>query len=152
MKSDGIGRFWSVDATSGLVLIAVSAYLLSVALEMPGASGMLPVFMLVLSMALAVILIVGSIRRRLDGQAVKAFFHDRKRFFIAATLVCVYIPCVEILGFYTSSTILIPLTSWLFGYRNIKVITAATLGFVGGMLAIFTLVMSANFPTEFFLR
>ena len=152
MKSDGIGRFWSVDATSGLVLIAVSAYLLSMALEMPGASGMLPVFMLVLSMVLAVILIAGSIRRRLNGDAAKAFFHDKKRFFTAAALVCVYIPCVEILGFYTSTTILISLTSWLFGYRNVKVIAAATVGFVGGMLAIFTLVMSANFPAEFFLR
>ena len=152
MKSDGLSRLWSADATSGVVLIGISAYLLSDALKMPGASGMLPVFMLVLSILLSVILVAGSVRRRLNGAEAKAFFHDRKRFLIAATLVCVYIPCVDFLGFYTSSTILIPLTSWLFGYRNVKVIAAATVGFVGGMLAIFTLVMSANFPAEFFLR
>jgi len=152
MKSDGFGRFWSADATSGVVLICVSAYLLSFALEMPGASGMLPVFVLVLSIALALNLVVGSIRKRLNGAEARAFFQDKKRFFIAAALVCVYIPCVDFLGFYTSSAVLIPLTSWLFGYRNVKVIAAATVGFVGGMLAIFTLVMSANFPAEFFLR
>lgn len=152
MKSDGFGRFWSADATSGVVLIGVSAYLLSIAFEMPDASGMLPVFMVVLAIVLSVILIAGSIRRRLNGESATVFFHDKRLFFIAAALVCVYIPCVEILGFYTSTTILIPLTSWLFGYRKVKVIAVTTLGFVGGMLAIFTLVMGSNFPAEFFLR
>ncbi len=152
MKPEVSGRLWSADATAGVVLIGASAYLLNDAFGMPGASRMLPVVVLWIAIVLSVNLIVGSIRRRINGQAAKAFFVNKKLFFIAAAIACVYMPSVELVGFYTATTVLIPLTSWLFGYRNIKVIAATTLGFVGGMLTIFTAVMSSNFPAEFFLR
>ncbi|BBI64888.1 hypothetical protein HSBAA_61940 [Vreelandella sulfidaeris] len=59
---------------------------------------------------------------------------------------------VSLIGFYTTTAVMVPLVAWSFGYRDIKRLLLADLIFTGGLAIIFALLMGQDLPTEFFIR
>ena len=56
------------------------------------------------------------------------------------------------LGYFTASFLLIPVISWFLGYRNPKVILAATAGFLCFIYVMFILIFSRPLPREIWLN
>lgn len=147
-----IGRYIFPESVTGVVIISVCLYLLSLTEQMPRTSSLLPQIVLWSGIALSFIMIIQEFRKRRTNEEEKGFFVDTRRFFIAAALCSLYIPSVHYIGFYSSTIIFIPITAFLFGYRKKRVMAISTTIFVIGLLVIFSLIMGKDLPSEFFLN
>ncbi|MHA6964525.1 tripartite tricarboxylate transporter TctB family protein [Zobellella denitrificans] len=146
-----IGRCIFPETIAGIIIISACLYLLTLTENMPRTSSLLPQIILWSGVILSATMITQELRKRLKEQEDKTFFIDKRRFLIAATLCCLYIPSVHFVGFYSSTILFIPITALLFGYRNKTVTIAATTIFITGLFVIFSLIMGKELPSEFFL-
>jgi len=130
------------------LIFAGCGWLLLHALDLPAMSALLPVAMLVLLMVLAAIR-AATVLMRGTGPTGLSIDHPLRAAGGFAVLI-LYAFAVQLLGFYTSTIVMLPLVAWIFGYRNPRGLALATVLFVGGIYIIFSLLMGQRFPEEFF--
>ncbi len=133
------------------ICILVSLAFLWPAKDFPGMSKMLPLAMLVAMILLSSALIVRNYLTPASETSDTPVFVAKRKFFSAVVIIIIYAMAVEFVGFYTSTVIMIPAVSWIFGYRRPAGIALATAIFVGGIALIFLVIMNRSFPAEFFL-
>lgn len=155
MNNTDSGRGPHPDLIAGIAIIAIAGCLLLRTPEMPIMSAALPIAMLTALVGLAVLMIlrVFVADRR---ESVKALRHPVfacwPRFVGIIVAIGLYVAGVSLIGFYTSTAVMVPVVAWCFGYRNIKRLLLADLIFTGGLTVIFVLLMGQDLPTEFFIR
>ncbi|RCK49831.1 hypothetical protein TH25_12470 [Thalassospira profundimaris] len=142
-------RILHPDNIAGVVLIAVAAWLLTKVTDMPYMSALLPVAMLCTIIGLSALMILRNLIKS-GAVSVNPVFTSLPRFALVVACVAGYVISVANAGFYTSTLLMLPVVSWLFGYRKLKGIALATLIFVGGIALIFLVLMNQSLPPEFF--
>ncbi|MBV1866637.1 MAG: tripartite tricarboxylate transporter TctB family protein [Marinosulfonomonas sp.] len=152
MRQSGYSRAFQADNLAAGICILVSSVLLVRVWNMPTMSGLLPIAMLVGIIVLSLALIGRNFFASASQSSQTSVFVSPRRFCFAALSVIFYILAVNYIGFYTSTTIMVPAVAWVFGYRQPLGLALATLLFVGGIGIIFQGIMNRDFPTEFFLN
>lgn len=143
------------DLIAGIVIVLAAGALLLRTAGMPAMTALLPVSMLSVLVLLGVFLIarcVIRLKRQGDAYAPTQVFDNARRFLGIAASIALYVAGVALLGFYTTTAVMIPAVAWCFGYRSLKGLLLADLIFTGGIAIIFVLLMGQELPTEFFLR
>lgn len=77
-----------------------------------------------------------------------AFFESPRRFFQLLLMLFLLILGVQYIGFFTTTVVLIPVTAWTLGYRNLKVIAGTTALFLGFIYLLFIEIFSRPLPPE----
>ncbi|KFF48545.1 hypothetical protein GY26_13390 [Gammaproteobacteria bacterium MFB021] len=147
------------DLVAGIIIVLGAGALLSRTSDMPGMTALLPVTMLSALVVLGLLMIGRCLlrrRRRGDPEATAPaplkVFDNARRFFGIVVAIAAYVAGVALLGFYTTTAVMIPVVAWCFGYRSLKGVLLADLIFTGGIAIIFVVLMGQELPTEFFLR
>lgn len=140
------------EGIAAIVIMLGASALLVEAVPMPTMSAMLPIAMLVFLIGLGAIMLVRNVIVRRKGVVQERLVRRPKRAIGAYFAIVIYTLLVSLIGFYTSTVLMVPLVGWIFGYRNLPRLMLATAIFVGGIFVIFNLAMGQQFPVEFFVR
>ncbi|KPQ20504.1 MULTISPECIES: tripartite tricarboxylate transporter TctB family protein [unclassified Halomonas] len=143
------------DLIVGLVVIVGASYLLTFALDMPPMSSVLPIAMLGALIVLSLLMVLRTLINIRNGRSMAhryQVFVNKRRFFGITFAILAYSLGVSLIGFYTTTAMMIPAVAWCFGYRHIKRLLLADLIFTGGLAIIFVLLMGQDLPPEFFIR
>ena len=140
------------EGIAAIVIMLGASALLVEAVPMPTMSAMLPIAMLVFLIGLGAIMLVRNVIVRRKGMVQERLVRRPKRAIGAYFAIVIYTLLVSLIGFYTSTVLMVPLVGWIFGYRNLPRLMLATAIFVGGIFVIFNLAMGQQFPVEFFVR
>ncbi|WP_280566734.1 tripartite tricarboxylate transporter TctB family protein [Chromohalobacter sp. 296-RDG] len=155
MKPTASKRAPHPDLIAGIAIMAVSGFLLLRTPDMPTMSSVLPITMLIGLIGLAALLILRVFVAH-RSERMKAprhrIFDSRPRFLGIIASIGLYVGSVSLIGFYTTTAVMVPIVAWCFGYRDIKRLLLADLIFTGGLAVIFVLLMGQDLPTEFFIR
>ncbi len=109
-------------------------------------SALLPAVMLVGLIILSLLLLIADQRKASAGEETEHMSKSPGRVAGAFLLILGYALATDLIGFYPSTAITIPLVAWLFGYRNPLGLAVATLVVVGAIWLIFDYGMSQDFP------
>lgn len=155
MKQTASRRPPHPDLIASIAIIVVAAFLLLRTPDMPTMSSLLPITMLSTLIGLSTLMIL-RVFLATRSERVKAprhkIFDDGPRFLGIVASIGLYVAGVSLIGFYTTTAVMVPLVAWCFGYRDIKRLLLADLIFTGGLVVIFALLMGQDLPTEFFIR
>jgi putative tricarboxylic transport membrane protein len=127
-------------------IFLVAAGFMIPALGLPVQSALLPIAMLVAIMILAIAMFAVDRRRAARGEIPKPVVRAPRRVAGAFALIAVYIAAVDLVGFYPSTALSVPLVAWIFGYRNVPRLAFGTAVTLGAIYLIFSLAMSQDFP------
>lgn len=116
-------------------------------LTLPSISALLPGVMLAALVVLALLLLIRDQRDAATQTSTDANRHSTSRVLIAFALIVGYALAVEWLGFYPSTAVAVPLTAFVFGYRQKLGLLLATLVVTAGIYLIFSLAMGQEFPS-----
>ena len=146
------GSLLGADGIAAIVIMLGASALLVEAARMPTMSAMLPIAMLVFLIGLAATMLVKNVTAQRRGVVQARLVQRPKRAIGAYFAIVIYSLLVSLIGFYTSTVLMVPLVGWIFGYRNLPRLMLATVIFVGSIFLIFNLAMGQEFPVEFFLH
>ena len=152
MSAKSRGPVLGADGIAGIVIMMGAAVVLFQAVKMPTMSAMLPVAMLVFLIVLGAIMLGQNVIALRRGVKQARVVSRPKRAFSAYFAMVAYAVLVPLIGFYTSTVLMVPIVAWAFGYRNPPRLLLATAIFAGSVFLIFNVAMSQQFPAEFFLR
>jgi len=136
-----------------MVLVVASAIGLSIVLDYPDASKIMPVAIMLGTLVLSIVWIVQCLasgelfvesRPAIDWVVVR-------RLAVAFGSLGVMLIGVSTVGFFTTYIIMVPITAWLLGYRNIKGIVLGTVIFCTGLYLIFVVVLNRPLPVEIWM-
>lgn len=139
-------RLLRAETLLGIGLFITAAWFLVPALSMTAMSALLPAAMLVALMLFALIAIVKDQRHASASLPYQRVFKAPGRVSGAFVLVTLHAVCVDLLGFYVSTAIFVPLVAWLFGYRSSRGLAIATVIVLIAVALIFSFAMSQEFP------
>tara|TARA_R110002110_G_scaffold138271_6_gene323927 strand:+ start:9286 stop:9795 length:510 start_codon:yes stop_codon:yes gene_type:complete len=146
------GRPGLQDIATGGVFLAVSAGLLVSSSSLPAGAAMLPHAALWALSLLSVALLVRGVRARwiaasadADGD-VQPFMENPGRLLLGILAMALYIAGIEIVGFYISTAIFIPVTALVLGARNRLSIFMAGAGFLLFCYAVFSVLFERVLP------
>jgi len=128
-------------------IIVISTILLVPALDMRAMTALLPAAMLVGLVILGLLLLLRDQRKASAGEAPLAMTQSPGRVAGAFALTVVYAIATDLLGFYVSTAISVPLVAGIFGFQNPLGLAAATIIVVGSIWLIFDFAMSQQFPS-----
>lgn len=127
------------------ILVAAAAFVIPT-LDLPPMAALLPAAMLVALMVLSVFLLLGDQRKAAAGTPAEPMTSSPRRVAGAFALIVLYAVSVDLIGFYPSTAISVPLVAWAFGFRNPAGLALATVIVLGAIYLIFSLSMSQEFP------
>lgn len=154
-SGEDIGRGPHHDLIVGFVVIVGASYFLTLAVGMPTMSSVLPITMLGALILLSLLMVLRTLINISRGRPMihrYKVFENKRRFFGITFAILVYSLGVSLIGFYTTTAVMIPAVAWCFGYRHIKRLLLADLIFTGGLAIIFVILMGQDLPKEFFIR
>lgn len=140
------------EGIAAIVIILAASALLIQAVKMPTMSAMLPVAMLVFLIVLGAIMLVKNVIAVRRGMKQARLVHRPKRAIGAFFSIVAYTVLVPLIGFYTSTILMVPTVAWAFGYRNPARLMLGTAIFAASVFLVFNIAMGQQFPAEFFLR
>lgn len=155
MKQTTSGPGPHPDLITGIAIIVVAGFLLLRTPDMPTMSSLLPITMLSTLIGLSILMILrffAATRSERFKAPRHQIFENLPRFLGIVVAIGLYVASVSLIGFYTTTAVMVPLVAWSFGYRDIKRLLLADLIFTGGLAIIFALLMGQDLPTEFFMR
>lgn len=118
------------------------------AAELGAQAQFLPLTVLVPSVFIGVIIAVrGQLKLHRTGEN-PAFFQSPRRFFLLLAVLILTILGVEFLGFLTTTFFMIPILSFLLGYRRPIPIAVTTLLFVALVYIVFIQILARPLPAE----
>ncbi|WP_417721546.1 tripartite tricarboxylate transporter TctB family protein [Salipiger sp.] len=135
------------ETLTAIGLIAVSAGLLIPAAGLRPISALLPAAMLIGLLILAAIMLVKDQRKAAAGEAAQPMTKAPGRVLGAFGLIVLHAVAVDLIGFYPSTALSVPLVARVFGYRHPLGLAIATLIVLASIWLIFGLAMSRDFPT-----
>lgn len=147
MSDHRSNRFLRPETLTAAGLIAVSSVLLVPAAGMRAMSALLPAAMLVGLIILGLLLLFRDQRKATAGEAPQAMTQSPGRVAGAFALTVAYAIATDLVGFYISTAISVPLVAALFGFRNPLGLAVATIIVVGSIWLIFGFAMSQQFPS-----
>ena len=146
------GRSGIQDIATGSVFLAISGGLLVSSASLPAGAAMLPRAALWALSLLSVALLVRGVRARwiaasadADGD-VQPFMENPGRLLLGILAMALYIAGIEIVGFYISTAIFIPVTALVLGARNRLSIFMAGAGFLLFCYAVFSVLFERVLP------
>lgn len=110
-----------------------------------------PLLVLTPALVIGPLIMVRGQRKLARGDA-PAFFASRLRFFQLLTMMVLFILGVQYLGFFTTTVVMVPLTAWTLGYRNLKVIVITTAVFLAFIYGLFIQIFSRPLPPEIWTK
>lgn len=139
-------RLMRPETLTAFCIIVVSALLLIPAFELRPISALLPGSMLIGLIVLAALLLVSDQRKATEKAATAPVTKSPKRVIGAFLLILGYALATDFIGFYVSTTLVIPVVAWVFGYRNLLGLCLATIIVMGAIWLIFDFAMAQEFP------
>ena len=140
---DRLGRPETLTAI-GILLIA--GFFLSLTAALDPLSALLPAVMLSALIVLALLLLVIDQRKASAGIAPIKATKNPRRVVAALCLVVLYSISVDLIGFYPSTAISVPLIAYAFGYRELRGLAMSTAIVLLGIYLIFSFAMGQEFP------
>ncbi|APX24900.1 MAG: tripartite tricarboxylate transporter TctB family protein [Rhodobacteraceae bacterium] len=134
------------ETLTALGIIVVAAGFLVPATALRPISALLPVAMLVGLIILSAILLMMDQRKAAAGTPAQPMTKSPARVVGAFALIVAYALATDFIGFYVSTVVAVPLTAFLFGFRNPLGLALATAIVVGTIWLIFDFGMSQDFP------
>ncbi len=130
-------------------LIVFSAlFLLIPAVDISDESGMLSKLMLVLLVCLSLFSLFKIAKQAYYGEFnQKAVLKSPIRVFSSLLAMVMLVACIDAIGFYPTIIVFVPLISYFFGCKNLKVLAISTAIFVSLIYLVFSFAMSKEFPT-----
>jgi hypothetical protein len=139
-------RLLRPETLTALGIIAVATAFLIPTTTLRPISALLPAVMLGGLIVLSLLLLIADQRKAVAGDEAVSMTKSPKRVFGAFLLILGYAIATDMIGFYPSTVVIIPLVAWLFGYRNLLGLAVATLIVAGTIWLIFDFGMSQDFP------
>ncbi|NVJ92717.1 MAG: tripartite tricarboxylate transporter TctB family protein [Methylocystaceae bacterium] len=139
-------RMLRPETLTALGIILISGAFLAPAFELGTIAALLPAVMLIGLIALSLILLIGDQRAASAGSPPEQVTKSPKRVIGSFILIVCYVLSVDYIGFYPSTAIGIPLIAYIFGFRNLLGLVAASVIVVGAVYLIFDLGMHRDFP------
>ncbi|MBT5941654.1 MAG: hypothetical protein HOG95_17125 [Rhodospirillaceae bacterium] len=134
-------------AITAFSLILISVYIWVASEEFPANGHQLPQLIAGLSIFLSLILLFGAFRTRDESEKLELdFSYDSKKQYFVLLLTIVYIPTMFVVGYYTSTIVLLVVSSVLVGIRNYKTIAITVLVSMPLMYAFFDVFLNAQLP------
>jgi uncharacterized membrane protein len=131
-----------------LLLTASGAALLPEALSYRGGSQYFPTVLLIALIACCVVALMRT-RNAHDGDSEPFFLHGG-RAAIAIALMAAYTLALPVVGYFTTSALLIFGMSWVFGYRDIRSIVATVVAYLLFTWLVFRVIFKRDMAPEFF--
>ena len=141
------------DRIAGIFIFAICALLFYNTLEFPPESATFPRIILGLALILSGWMVVRSfVLVQWRTMEYEDFFIHGGRFVIAVSMMGLYIYLIDILGYYSTTILYIPVMALLLGYRNKIVIAIATISYLTVILVVFDILFERQLPKEFFMQ
>lgn len=131
--------------TAAGLLVLSAAFLVPTAAMRP-MSALLPATMLLTLIVLAVILLIMDQRSAAQGIPATPVMAAPRRVATAFGLIIAYFIGVDLVGFYPATAVSVPLVAYMFGYRHLPGLVAATVIVLALIWGIFSVAMSQEFP------
>lgn len=147
MSESRNARLKRPETLTALGIIAVAAGFLFPTFELRAISALLPAAMLIGLIVLSFVLLLADQRKASTGDEALPMTKAPRRVIGAFLLIVAYALATDVLGFYLSTSVTIPLVAWVFGYRSAVGLAFATVIVVGAIWAIFDFGMSQDFPS-----
>jgi len=147
MSEPRASRLFRPETLTALGIIAVASAFLTPALELRAISALLPIAMLIGLIVLSAVLLIADQRKAAAGDVVDPMTKSPMRVAGAFLLIVAYVVATTVFGFYPATAITVPLVAYIFGYRNLLGLAAATVIVVGTIYLIFDFAMAQQFPT-----
>lgn len=134
------------ETLTAIGILVIASFFLSLTAALDPLSALLPAVMLGALIVLALLLIVIDQRKALAGIAPVKATKNPRRVVAALCLVVLYSISVDLIGFYPSTAISVPLIAYAFGYRDLRGLAISTVIVLLGIYLIFSFAMSQEFP------
>ena len=137
------------DIVAGLVIMLLAIAGIYEARGLPTGVAMLPLWVLGTLFVLSCIMIVRGILNIVpaqNGSKAIPFIVAPKRLAIGIIAMALYIIGIEVIGFYVTTALFIPLSALALGFRNFKLIAITTIGFLGFVYVVFSLIFERVLP------
>lgn len=130
-------------------LIVFSAlFLFTPAVDLSAEAGMLSKLMLVLLVCLSSFSLLRIAKQAYNGEITqKAVLKSPIRVFASLLAMVALVAFIDAIGFYPTIIVFVPLISYFFGCKNVKVLAISTVIFVSLIYLVFSFAMSKEFPT-----
>ena len=146
MSNTSAGRFTRPETLAALGIIGLSGAFLIPTLALKPISALLPGAMLAGLVVLGGLMLLADQRKAAAAEAARPMTTAPMRVLGAFALIVLYTVAVDLLGFYPSTAVSVPLVAHVFGYRNLRGLALAPLIVVAGIWGIFSFAMSQEFP------
>jgi hypothetical protein len=137
------------DIIAGILTMLLALVGLAETRSMPTGVAMLPLCALGTLLILSFILIIRGIvsaRQGKDSTEVRPFIVAPKRLATGIAAMALYILGIEVIGFYLTTALFMPLTAFALGTRNIRAIAIASISYLGFIYVIFTVMFNRVLP------
>lgn len=102
----------------------------------------------------ALILLIHNAMNRFEiaAQAVSLTTPSNMRVYLLMGIIVVFCGLISLLGFYGAGLVLIPAVMLLMDFKDKKIIALTTVGTLGFIYIVFSMVLSTKLPESIFLR
>ena len=142
-------KFLSNDIVIGALGAIISVVFVVQALKFLEVSKYFPSFCLFALLLFSVILITEGVVKTVKvrrGEADYTASEIKKKPYILATYVILYVICVDKIGYFISSLIFVPCCMYFFGQRKIKIMGLVTVGILAFLYWLFVYQLNLNLP------
>lgn len=150
MTNEERKKFISNDLIIGAFLTVLAVFFLVQAVGFKGLSKYFPTIMLSIFLLLSLCEVYIGVRKTLlvrRGEADYTNPEMKSRPFILFGTMCVYIFCIEHIGFFVTSAIYLPVAMMLYGQRDFKKMIPVTIGVLVFLYWMFIVQMKLHMPS-----
>lgn len=147
MQKSILSRVLRAETITAICLIVAAGGFLIPTMALPALPALLPAAMLVGLILLATAMLIVDQRKASAGEENPPVVKAPMRVVSAFALIVAYAIAVELIGFYISTAVSLPLVAYAFGYRNPVGLAIATAIVLAAIYLIFSFSMSQDFPT-----
>lgn len=139
------------ECVAALVVLAASAAGLVESFSFQKQSAIMPLAVTALACALSVVWLATSAVAVLcgTGERIELDVREIMRFGMICLATIAYAYLMDRIGFFTTTVLVVPALAFIGGYRNAKVLAAATAGFVVVLYGVFRGLLSVPLPDDF---
>ena len=147
MQKSTLSRVLRAETIAAICLIVAAGGFLIPTMALPALPALLPAAMLVGIIILAAAMLIVDQRKASAGEEAARIVKAPMRVISAFGLIIAYAIAVDLIGFYISTALSLPLVAYVFGYRNPIGLAIATAIVLAAIYMIFSFSMSQDFPT-----
>lgn len=136
------------DYLVGLVLLFSCAPGLVHVSTLPRQAALFPKMVQTVILLLSLLLIINTYRSGGEREKLWASPKEISNLCLFSLITVFYLLLLPLIGFFSSSVLFIPVSSWLLGFRKLRLIAGSTAGFVFLVYVIFVLFFDHPLPEE----